>query len=195
MLNECRVRFSASLPFFTVICMSSIWAPVIPFFFINLYLSSLFIQHEFISKIMKITLSCCFSWVWASEGVRSAGNSIDSSGANDDLWCIVSSRHDTDVAPSVIIELKWKCVLLLLLFLLLLLLFGLQAFRFSFSVQIEDFMRSTFVFPITQLPLLYVDFPLFFRAIFANTTDVFYCFLALKRSLCGLCDAHAYLYA
>lgn len=71
--------------------------------------------YELKSKIMKITLSGCFSWVWASEGFRNAGNSIDSSGANDDLWCIVSSRHDIDVAPSVIIEPKWKCVLLQLL--------------------------------------------------------------------------------
>lgn len=49
-----------------------------------------------------------FSWLWAStiEGFRNAGSSIDSSGAKEDLWCVVSSIHDTFVVPSVIIAIS-----------------------------------------------------------------------------------------
>lgn len=66
-----------------------------------------------------ISITCsCFSWIWTStiEVFRNAGISIDSSGAKEDLWCVVSSIHDTVVAPSVIVvtaRFRFDCWILL----------------------------------------------------------------------------------
>lgn len=64
-----------------------------------------FISRAHDMCICKSITCSCFSWIWAStiEVFRNAGISIDSSGAKEDLWCAVSSIHDTVVAPSVIV--------------------------------------------------------------------------------------------